>query len=267
MRRAGSRVQSQLQRDLGSLTSALAAEYPDHPWLPWRFARVPQGFWKQLGNRKHFCDVLARERQHTTMQDWYSVTLADFASHGGRSMLRHYYHDSPAEAIMFIYDSHTWLPWRFQQAPRSCWSSSAAQLQFIRFAAEKLGIQHNDGWQKITASDIRNLGGGGLLDRYNGSVQQLLSATLHTQQSYLGPQKASQGFWNHDTNVIGAVKELEAALNIQQPADWYRIPGQKIRALGGTSLLQKYGSLESLLRHAYPSHLWDSILFSAGSSD
>src|SRR5688572_27778389 len=38
----------------GGLYNTLTALFPQHSWKIWKFARVPNGHWKDLGNQKDF---------------------------------------------------------------------------------------------------------------------------------------------------------------------------------------------------------------------
>jgi hypothetical protein len=64
----------------GSLYKALLSSYPQHEWLPWRFSRVPLGYWKVVKNQRYFMDWLGKELGFTTMSDWYRVKAGEISN-------------------------------------------------------------------------------------------------------------------------------------------------------------------------------------------
>ncbi len=58
----------------GSLADMLAATYPEHEWLPWKFPKSPNGFWHNLKNQKLFLDWAQKELNYQKMEDWYKIT-------------------------------------------------------------------------------------------------------------------------------------------------------------------------------------------------
>jgi hypothetical protein len=248
----------------------LQEEYPSHLWLPWKFQRVPKGFWVEQANRKRLFDFIGQERQHSSMTDWYSITVADFDSHGGRTMLRHYYNDSPADALLQIYPDHDWEPWRFSQAPKSCWSSPVIQRQFLEALLKEETRDNPDfSWAQLSAEQIRRKGGSGLLDRFNGSVSLLLSTVLHVPESDLRNQrKVSNNFWTTQTSAVAITRDLESRLCVRSPEDWYKVTASAIRQHnGGKIILEKFGSIEGLVAAAYPQHGWQPLRFISGKKE
>ena len=57
------------------------------------------------------------------MSDWYKVKVSNIIEHGG-SILLDRYQDSLCNALMKVYPSHSWHPWRFGKMPLSSLSSS-----------------------------------------------------------------------------------------------------------------------------------------------
>jgi hypothetical protein len=59
----------------------------EYEWVDWLFQleSVPMGFWKQLKNQLAFFDWVMKERKMQSLEDWYSVSVADIRGHGGSS--------------------------------------------------------------------------------------------------------------------------------------------------------------------------------------
>lgn len=58
-----------------SISKALQTAFPEHPWLPWKFAGTSTTFWYDRSNRRHFFEWLRKELNIQDMADWYKVTL------------------------------------------------------------------------------------------------------------------------------------------------------------------------------------------------
>ena len=48
--------------------------YPEYEWLPWKFVRVPRGFWADTNNQKKFLNWAQNELGIKNYTDWYKVT-------------------------------------------------------------------------------------------------------------------------------------------------------------------------------------------------
>jgi hypothetical protein len=59
----------------GSPSLLLAAVYPEHDWLPWKFDKCPQKYWDNVNNKRKFMDWAATQLNVKEMNDWYSVSL------------------------------------------------------------------------------------------------------------------------------------------------------------------------------------------------
>src|SRR5438128_464072 len=102
-----------LQLFKGDFLTMLRHFYPQHEWLPWKFASVPKGFWDHKSNRRQFFDWLGKELHCSKMEDWYKLKQEQIYNNGGAGLLIHKYNDSPMTAVMDIYPEHEWLTWRF----------------------------------------------------------------------------------------------------------------------------------------------------------
>jgi hypothetical protein len=67
----------------GSASALVIGAFSDHPWIPWRFALVPRGFWENINNQRIFFNHVANELGLTNMEDWYSVSAKTIHDHGG----------------------------------------------------------------------------------------------------------------------------------------------------------------------------------------
>lgn len=74
--------------------AALREAFPKVAWQEWRFARVPNGFWKKRANRHRFIDALGKQLGFRKPADWYRLTRQDVRHAGGGALLMMRYHNS-----------------------------------------------------------------------------------------------------------------------------------------------------------------------------
>lgn len=90
--------------------AALREYLPDEDWLEWRFARVPNGFWKERKNRHRFIDFLGDELGYRKTKDWYGLTRAKVRKHGGAALLSMHYHNSLLALLRDRFPNVAWDP-------------------------------------------------------------------------------------------------------------------------------------------------------------
>ena len=108
----------------GSPLVALMAAYPDHNWIPWRFKRVPVGYWKSKDNVSRFLSELSDKLSIQTLDDWYRVDykqLEGFSSVIREKGLYKFFKEQ--------YPHHPWDPKKFQQKGKKAQRWLAVTLQ------------------------------------------------------------------------------------------------------------------------------------------
>jgi hypothetical protein len=66
-----------------SMHDMLQSVYPEHEWLPWKFAEIPHLYWKDVKHQKRFLEWAFKELSLKEMSDWYGVTAGTLAGLGG----------------------------------------------------------------------------------------------------------------------------------------------------------------------------------------
>jgi len=105
---------------------------PNYSWEPWRFERVPRGYWSsQPAHLKMYFDWAAKELGISLLEDWYKVSTKQIDSMRGSGLL----HSkelgrSLHKALKKAYPTHNWLVWKFKRAPKGSWNVSSDQ--FVR---------------------------------------------------------------------------------------------------------------------------------------
>ena len=187
-----------------SLIKALQDLYPEFEWIPWLFkSGVPQGFWKDMENRRKYFEWLAPKLNVSQPSDWYQVNSSKIAqviesestsgsgsnssagqdeastpSSRSRMLLSEYYNDSLLKALEDIYPNEQWLPWKFHSVPGNFWKDRSNRKKFFDWLGAKFGVFHPRDWAQvsISAEEVAELGGGGLIHNvYHDSLSKALA--------------------------------------------------------------------------------------------
>jgi hypothetical protein len=78
----------------GSVLSALRDCRPEVNWKPWLFRKVPNGFWKDRGNRLKYYDWLGSQMGYRSAKDWERLTREVFRKKGATYLLEGYFRGS-----------------------------------------------------------------------------------------------------------------------------------------------------------------------------
>eukprot|EP01122_Echinamoeba_exundans_P009959 TRINITY_DN3597_c0_g1_i1.p1 TRINITY_DN3597_c0_g1~~TRINITY_DN3597_c0_g1_i1.p1 ORF type:complete len:295 (+),score=32.12 TRINITY_DN3597_c0_g1_i1:56-940(+) len=99
-----------LFRRFRSLCDVLQATYPDHAFLPWRFATIPREWWKDEKNQRlflsHCLETLGRNP--SDLSGWYSFPRQLIYDLGGQAFLRDYYNSSLTRCLTTLSPAHSW---------------------------------------------------------------------------------------------------------------------------------------------------------------
>lgn len=170
----------------GSLYQALSTIYPHHhpSWNPKRF-------WQDNSNNNNnsyhvqFFDWLSPLLNIQSLEDWYRIKPSQVNKYGGRELLQHYYHNSLALALQSLYPHHNWRPWKFYEwqshsstnnsmVSSSYWEYRENTIVYLEWLAKELNIQRRSDWDEVNTADIVNRDGKGLLQKYGGSIKNVL---------------------------------------------------------------------------------------------
>lgn len=247
----------------GPIVQLIEYAYPDYHWLKWKFSKVPQGFWKKEQNQREYAEWLGKEIGYNHIEDWYNISEEDFVKHGGSSLLE-MFHFSPSKLVVHLFPEHPWKEWKFNKVSDGVWNSMETVKYFLDELRNHLGFKEMEDWYRVTANDIIQFGGSGLLTKYNSSPALLLESVFPEYQ--WKRWKFGTSLWDpEDQNqLVEYVEWLGNQLQVKQLDDWYRVSVQQIQQVVPISSLRG-SSLEVILRRAYPTHAWDNSQFSKGN--
>ena len=110
----------------GSPLLLLSSIYPNYNWLPWRFNKVPSGYWNEVKEHRKFLDWVGEQMGLRNKSDWYNVTEKDIVRYGGSSLLSKYQF-SLLNILSEVYSDFKWDP----SAARSSKSALSKKSQYI----------------------------------------------------------------------------------------------------------------------------------------
>lgn len=121
------------------------------------------GFWKKEENIQKFLNILQKELNLYTFNDWNSLTQQQIKDLGGNRLLKLYsMYEIKCMALPERKDDFT-LP----NIPNSFWDSEQNIQNFIKRLSEKYNVNTSDDWNRISNFQIRSFGGGGLFVKYS----------------------------------------------------------------------------------------------------
>lgn len=165
-----------------SLFQALRDIYPTHDWAPWKFARTPRGYWKDIENQRIYFDWLKKQLGYKNMEDWYNLSKDLVNENEGSALLHRYYSGSVSTALQAVYPQHDWLCWKFKYDPVNYWKLQDNQRKYFEWLSKILGYDSLDDWHKLTSSAIVDNGGKFLNSYYDGSPYKALRILYPTHR-------------------------------------------------------------------------------------
>ncbi len=165
-----------LQKIYGSSVQTAMRDFlPGRDWIPWLFASTPRGFWKEARNRREYMTWLEQRIGITSPEDWYGVSLAVFAEHGGSGLLVNYFQGSLLSALHEYLPTYDWKPWLFSKVPNGFWTLPNNRRRYFEWLADRYGLHGLDDWKALTRRAIHDSSGATLLcDQYAGSLGRLI---------------------------------------------------------------------------------------------
>lgn len=77
----------------------LREHLPEHEWNPWRFERVPNGYWRSRANRRRFIAWLGGHLRVNRFDGWSGLSRHEIRAAGGGTLLTHHYGNSMSRFI------------------------------------------------------------------------------------------------------------------------------------------------------------------------
>jgi len=185
------------------------------------------------------------KREEGVPEHWYSVSLADFHSNFGGSLLS-LFNNSPYQLLSQVYPNSKWLPWKFSITPTQFWKERANQRLYCDWLGEHLGYSSREDWYKLQSTDLNlNYGTSLLFNYYNGSPSDLVQ-TIYDDFDFIPWKFTSvpKGFWDKQENQRAYVDWLKKTVGVP---DERQLNVRHFLENRGSGLLAKYDQSPHLL--------------------
>ena len=227
--------------------------FPDKVWHDWLFDTAPRRYWHDRRNHRRYMKWLGEKLGYRSAADWYQVTNQDFKDHKGGAFLN-CYNNTVSAAVMAYKPRYDWKEWLFRVTPKGFWHLRKNRLRYVRWLANRLGIERASDWYRVTDNDFKQNCGQELL-RLFGSPMAILKDCYPRKTWYEWMfARVPVGFWEEPRNRLRYVRWLGKRLRIKRPADWSNVRQRDIRAHYGGALLARYGSYTDLLTECVPGY-------------
>src|ERR1700722_12949120 len=131
---------------------------------------------------------------------------------------------------------------------------------FLNELGKQLEFNKMNDWYNITACDIINGGGSGLLNKYGNSPSKLIMSIYSNHEWKQSNFNKQIGYWNNKENQREFLVGKQLGFN--QMNDLYNITVKAIMENGGSGLLNKCdGSPSKLITPIYSNHEWKQSNF------
>lgn len=253
---------SLLNRYNSSLSEALMAVYPEHPWDVSRFSKKPQNYWASMENQRRYFEELGEKMCFAKgdYAQWYSVTTQTIIKHGGGALLSRYSY-SVANALKAVFPEHEWDINRFSTKPRNYWTSIKNQKEFMEHIRINLGVKVDDfdAWYQVTPMDVIKLGGGSFMMKHSNSIANALKTVYpdHPWDDSLFTTRP-RNYWAKPENQKAFMETLRLKLDIKDGDydAWYKVTTKDVIRHGGRGLIEVFSNIPNLVSAVFPDHKW-----------
>jgi hypothetical protein len=255
----------------GSVIKAIQFGFPESEQAPWRFNKVPNGFWDDSRNQRSFLEWCEKELGFSSKEGWYSTPADRVVELGGFSLLLKY-KKSLTVALKNVFAEHDWMEWKFALVTRGFWDVQENQQRFLDWVLREETTKRGDAvisldsWYSIAPDAVNSRGGQILLNKNGHSLRRALENAYpgHKWLPWLF-QPQNQNIWN-DLAVQRAYFDwLAPLIGVRTMGDWYSaITADVLQKHRAATLMAKYSLSPTLpLMAAYPEHEWHEWRFRA----
>ncbi len=145
----------------GDVILALSELFPGHQWHPWKFHRIPTGFWDDIESCRTYLEWLETQLGFRSPNDWYKVRLEDFRAHFGTGFIKRF--KTPYRGLCSAWPNQNWLPWMFENVPVGFWYQSENRTWYLKWVGDQLKFKRPEQWRQLTAKQLRSHRGNGIL--------------------------------------------------------------------------------------------------------
>ena len=203
---------------------------------------IKKNVWTNFENHKIYANWLKNKLGYKEMEDWYNITANNIRDNYGGGLTRHYYYNSPIQFLKAVFPEYKWLEWKFKSTAKCFWKYEENHKIYANWLKNELGYKEMEDWYNITANNIRDNYGGGLLSSYydNSPIRFLKSVFPEYEWLEWKFIQTTKGFWKDEENHKKYAQWLGKKLGYTKEEDWYNITGNIIAENDGGGLLACY---------------------------
>jgi len=203
--------------------------------------RVHASYWKDVKNVRAFLDRVADVHGVETAEDWSRVGVLDIKAMGGAGLLSAY--GNVVAALQATYPETLFDVFTCRaKATQGYWTKWENRRAFMEEVARRMEVARPRDWRRVQGKDIRRLGGGGLLERFKGSVFGVLADAYPEQRLpvSLVRDQVPRGHWAKRENRLSFLSYVARSEGVAEEKDWQAVTPARIKDLGGAGLLYRY---------------------------
>lgn len=291
---AAERTGKSLLVRFGSMMNCLRAAYPEHAFLPWKFQRVPRGYWSEVRHQRelfqHLLEHLPQLKNNPA--HWQSLSLRSVdRKYKLQSIVNAFYSGNLRQALLINFPELNWPSlWpsssssSFHTNPTvpSTLGASVAETEIHGASAKvtlrqqrlranveqlahqlKLPISTLSDWYSVSPSILNATQSGTALlrGRHLGLYSLLKDAYSHHHWLPWRFMAAPRSLWKKRSMHRAYFDWVAAELHLEHPSDWASIRAKDLELLNGSYLLEGYyaGSLFEALQIVYPEADWSML--------
>jgi G:T-mismatch repair DNA endonuclease (very short patch repair protein) len=156
-----------------SIIEFLKVYYSDKEFLPWKFYRVGNNYWKDISNRKYCLTWLLKNLNYNNYEEYYNLSINMFTDNGCARLVG-CYQDSTYELLKDLCSEYKWKAYKFGQVPILHWKNPINRREWCDDYYNEHQFISMDDWYKINQELIKEWYGNGLIQRYKSSPYDML---------------------------------------------------------------------------------------------
>lgn len=242
-----------LARYSNSLLAAVQDAFPEAQLSAEDMRMRPQGYWRRPDSVRLLMDRIAAAQGVSGQAAWKEVTAEHVREMGGSGALA--VHGGSIRRLLSVaYPDQEWggLEGR-KKRPLGHWNDRENRTAFLQAFRSSRGISCATDWRAVTAQDVKDAGGAGLLAKYGNSLARALADLLPEECGRLAEvrQKLPQGHWSKRENRRAVLDAIAEEMGVREVRDWRRVSSAELRRHGGAGMLHLFPSFAELLRDTY----------------
>ena len=181
---------------------------------------------------------LSKQLQLNNVNDWNSLTVKQIKETGEISLLKRF---SIYDIKCMGYPEGKDF---FSKPKKSIgyWEDLDNLKSFFATLKENLNIKTINDWNLLTKKQIKENGGGSLLQKY--SIYEIKCLACPEGKDLFSNPYKSPGFWEKKKNIQEFIVKLKLHFNLDSIEKWNLLNFDQIKSIGGSSLFKSYSIYE-----------------------